>query len=254
MLEIYPAIALNLVIFALLGWLYSLFTNKVTHVDSMWSLFFLVAYLTGLCYLDEISNVQLATLVALVIWSLRLSIHLTIRNWAKVEYIRYQHIRANNEPFFKWKSSYIIFLFQALLALLIALPLVSISQQAISYDVFTKIGLALFAVGFLIELLADRQLQTFLKSNKTHGVLNTGLWRYSRHPNYFGVCLILWGFYIIAMPSSSIFILISPILMTILLVKISGADLMESTITERRPGYKAYVNSTSKFIPWPPKN
>ena len=169
MLEIYPAIALNLVIFALLGWLYSLFTNKVTHVDSMWSLFFLVAYLTGLCYLDEISNVQLATLVALVIWSLRLSIHLTIRNWAKVEDIRYQHIRANNEPFFKWKSSYIIFLFQALLALLIALPLVSISQQAISYDVFTKIGLALFAVGFLIELLADRQLQTFLKSNKTHG-------------------------------------------------------------------------------------
>ena len=220
MLEIYPAIALNLVIFALLGWLYSLFTNKVTHVDSMWSLFFLVAYLTGLCYLDEISNVQLATLVALVIWSLRLSIHLTIRNWAKVEDIRYQHIRANNEPFFKWKSSYIIFLFQALLALLIALPLVSISQQAISYDVFTKIGLALFAVGFLIELLADRQLQTFLKSNKTHSVLNTGLWRYSRHPNYFGECLIWWGFYIIAMPSSSIFILISPILMTILLVKI----------------------------------
>lgn len=252
-METYLIILMNLFLFALLGWLFSLYSGKVTHVDSMWSLFFLLAFLTGFCSIENPSSVHLATLTALFLWSTRLSIYLTTRNWNKSEDIRYQNIRRNNEPNFKWKSLYIIFLFQALLALIISMPLISIINNPDNYNFFTQLGLGLFLIGFSIEIVADRQLRNFLKKRSSQDVLNSGLLKYSRHPNYFGECVIWWGFYIISIPDGNLLNLFSPILMTYLLVKISGADLMESTIKQRRPSYEKYIKTTSKFIPWPPK-
>ena len=254
MIEIYTSIALNLLIFAIIGWIYSLVSKNVTHVDSMWSLFFLIAYATGYILAPERTDTQIAVLTALILWSLRLSAHLTVRNWGKPEDIRYQNIRANNEPNFKWKSLYIIFILQAILAFVIAVPIINVTQDNQSYSLYTQVGLGIFLLGFVIEIVADRQLGSFLAKNAKKQVLNQGLWRYSRHPNYFGECLIWWGLYVVAIPSSSLFAIISPVLMTLLLVKISGADLMESTIKKRRPDYAKYVKTTSKFIPWPPKN
>jgi steroid 5-alpha reductase family enzyme len=115
-----------------------------------------------------------------------------------------------------------------------------------------KIGLFIVLFGITYETIADKQLKKFL-SKKSNKVMDQGLWHYSRHPNYFGEFLVWWGFYLISIGSGYWFTIISPILMSILLLKVSGAELLESTIVNRRPGYKSYIKNTSAFFPWPSK-
>ena len=249
--NLHVQIFISLVIFAFLGWLLSLKTKKVTHVDSMWSLFFVIVIL--FCLINpsyESSSFNNIFFTIILLWAIRLSLHLTIRNWNKPEDIRYQNIRLNNEPGFVFKSIYIIFFFQATLAFIISLPLISIASE--SCKLLSWLGLPLMLIGLIIEIVADYQLRQFLKKNNKK-TLQAGLWRYSRHPNYFGECLIWWGIYICA-SSGPLYLIVSPLLMNILLVKISGADLMETTITHRRPDYLTYIKKTSRFIPWPPKH
>jgi steroid 5-alpha reductase family enzyme len=125
MIDTYPQIITNLFIFALAGWIISLKSKNVTHVDSMWSLFFVLTYFTALSQVDSFTDRNIAVLLLLVLWALRLTTHLSIRNFGKPEDIRYKNIRDNNEPNFNLKSLYIIFLFQAVLALIVSLPLVA---------------------------------------------------------------------------------------------------------------------------------
>ena len=252
MVDLYTSIATNLFIFGFFGWLISLRTNNVTHVDSMWSFFFVIAYITVLVITECLTSRNIAVLMVVLFWATRLTTHLSIRNFGHSEDIRYQNIRKNNAPYFKFKSLYIIFIFQAALALIISMPLVSIGADSSPYDNYDKLGLMIMVVGISIEVIADMQLKQFVRNNPKK-VLNAGLWRYSRHPNYFGECLVWWGIYIISMNSGSFFLLISHILMTLLLLKISGVALMENTITKRRPEYVDYIKKTSSFIPWPPK-
>ena len=136
---------------------------------------------------------------------------------------------------------------------IISLPLIASLLDIRDYNLIDKIALAIILTGILIETFADLQLSKFLKTN-TGGVLNKGLWKYSRHPNYFGEFLIWWGFFIFSLGSGYWITILSPLLMTILLLKISGVSLMEQTITKRRPDYIKYIKKTSSFILWPPKN
>ncbi|MDC1281760.1 DUF1295 domain-containing protein [Methylophilaceae bacterium] len=254
MISIYLPILTNLIIFALAGWVVSLATKNVTHVDSMWSIFFVLAMATGMFQLSTITDKHVAIMIVLLIWASRLSIYLTLRNWGQPEDIRYQHIRENNSPGFHIKSLYIIFLLQALLAAIIVLPLISSLLNTQPYNSIDIIGLGIVLFGILFQTIADIQLKHFLSKDKDKGILDKGLWKYSRHPNYFGECLIWWGFYITSQGSGPWFTILSPILMTVLLLKVSGVGLMEQTITSRRPGYTEYIKKTSSFIPWPPKN
>ena len=253
MLDIYFSILINLAIFALLGWMLSLKIKNVTHVDSMWSIFFVIAILTTVNTIEYLTVRHEALIIMLLLWAIRLCGFLTKRNWGKTEDVRYQNIRKNNEPLFKYKSLYLIFGFQAILASIISLPLVASLLDLRDYNLIDKIALAVIMTGLLIEILADLQLSKFLKTN-TDGVLNKGLWKYSRHPNYFGEFLIWWGFFIFSLGSGYWIAILSPVLMTILLLKISGVTLMEQTITKRRPGYIEYIQKTSSFILWPPKD
>jgi len=186
------------------------------------------------------------------IWAIRLTTHLTIRNWGKPEDSRYQVIRNNNEPYFKYKSIYIIFGLQAIWAAIISAPLIASFIDVRPYSFLDKIGLLIVLFGITYETIADKQLKKFL-SKKSNKVMDQGLWHYSRHPNYFGEFLVWWGFYLISIGSGYWFTIISPILMSILLLKVSGAELLESTIVNRRPGYKNYIKNTSAFFPWPSK-
>ena len=254
MVAIYLPILTNLVIFALAGWVLSLATKNVTHVDSMWSIFFVLAMATGMFQLSTITDKHAAIMIVLLIWASRLSIYLTLRNWGQPEDIRYQHIRENNSPGFHIKSLYIIFLLQALLAAIIVLPLISSLLNTQPYNSIDIIGLGIVLFGILFQTIADIQLKHFLSKDKDKGILDKGLWKYSRHPNYFGECLIWWGFYIASQGNGPWFTIVSPVLMTLLLLKVSGVGLMEQTITSRRPGYTEYIKKTSSFIPWPPKN
>jgi len=253
MIEIYIPVLIGLILFAILGWLASLVTKNVTHVDSMWSLFFVITIIITASQVPELTDRHIAFMAALLLWASRLCIFLTIRNWGQPEDVRYRNIRANNQPNFHLKSIYIIFLLQACMAAVIALPLVAILLDDRPFELQDKIALATILFGLVFQTIADLQLKNFLKKDTKMGVLNTGLWRYTRHPNYFGELLIWYGFFIAAVSNASWLIFLSPILMTILLLKVSGVGLMEQTISSRRPGYTNYIKNTSSFIPWPPK-
>ena len=238
----------------LAGWIASLIKRDVSIVDGLWSLMFLAAATVFIGF-TEPANMRSYLIYGLVaVWALRLSIHITTRNWGEPEDHRYVTIRKNREPYFEYKSLYFVFGLQAFLAWIITLPLFAAITTSSEFSTLDAIACIFWLTGFSFQALADYQLLRF-KSDPANGgkVLASGAWRYSRHPNYFGECLIWWGFYLFAVSSGAWWSVISPLLITFLLLKISGVAMMESTITARRPEYQAYISSTSAFIPWPPK-
>ena len=239
----------------LLTWLYSLVRNNVNIVDSLWSLMFLAGAFTYALVMDNFSVANVLLLVLLTLWALRLSVFLIIRNWGEDEDRRYQEIRANNEPNFNIKSIYIIFGLQAVLAWIISIPLLMALSANIDIGVIEVIATGIWMIGFLFEAIADLQLYRFKSNPENKGkVLDTGLWAYSRHPNYFGEFLIWWGYFLFALSSGAWWTVFSPVLMTLLLMKVSGVSLMEKGITERRANYRQYIETTNAFFPGKPKH
>ena len=240
-------------ILAALTWVLSVFLKDVSIVDSAWSLMFLAS---GIYYYQSTVTPDLKTNIffaLLIIWSLRLAIHLTWRNWGEPEDRRYQDIRKKYSPNFAVKSLFIIFVFQALLASIISLPVVSVmdgENGSANIGYVEYFAIVLWTIGFLYESIADWQLAKF-KSNESNEnkVMNTGLWRNTRHPNYFGEFLIWWGFYIYAFSSGPWWIIVSPLLMSWLLLKFSGVVMLEETIVKRRPKYQEYIDKTNAFFP-----
>ncbi|HEY0907431.1 MAG TPA: DUF1295 domain-containing protein [Methylophilus sp.] len=241
-------------LFALAGWMLSFATRHYSHVDSMWSLFMLItAGTTALFLAPDLSSRASWVLFAVSVWALRLSLFITWRNWGKEDY-RYETIRKNNEPHFWLKSLYIVFAFQALLAWIISYPLFAAISSDLPWQLLDLPAALLFMMGVGWETLADWQLSRFRADPHNHqGVMRQGLWRYCRHPNYFGECLVWWGFALFGVASGSHWAWLSPVLMTLLLLKVSGVGLMEQTIHQRRPGYDDYIASTNAFIPGLPK-
>ena len=239
-----------MLIMGLVAWLYSLTRQNVNIVDSLWSLMFLAG---GICYAlvaENFSHANLLLLTLLTLWALRLSVFLAVRNWGEDEDRRYQEIRANNEPGFKLKSIYIIFGLQAGLAWVISLPLLLAISVNTEIGYLELAGAVIWIIGFFFEATADQQLYRFKSNPHNKGkVLDTGLWAYSRHPNYFGEFLIWWGYFLFALSAGAWWTVFSPILMTVLLLKVSGVSLMEKGITERRSQYRAYIEATNAFFP-----
>ncbi|MEO7742945.1 MAG: DUF1295 domain-containing protein [Usitatibacter sp.] len=220
-------------------------------VDIFWSLFFLVA---AAAFAFATPWTQRGALVAalVAVWSLRLAAHLAIRNWSAPEDRRYRAIRARNEPGFAWKSLYLVFGLQATLAWLVAAPLAAAIAGAAPLGAIDIAGAGLSAAGIAIEAIADAQLARFKAKPANEGrVMDRGLWRYSRHPNSFGEFCIWWGLYAIALGAGGAWTIFSPLLMTLLLLKVSGVALLEKDIGARRPAYREYVQSTNAFFPGP---
>jgi steroid 5-alpha reductase family enzyme len=257
MTELWSHALLGLSIMLAMGfitWLYSLYNDDVSIVDSLWSLMFLAGAISYSFSAAKLSAANALLLTLVTLWSLRLSVFLTVRNWGRPEDRRYREIRQNNEPYFRFKSLYIVFGLQALLAWIISAPLFAALTSDYPINTLVILATLLWTAGFLIETIADSQLYRFKASEVNSGkVLNTGLWRYSRHPNYFGEFLIWWAFYLFAVASGAWWTVFSPLLMSLLLLKVSGVTLMEKDINERRAGYRQYIASTSAFIPWKPK-
>jgi steroid 5-alpha reductase family enzyme len=236
--------------FGFLGWIISLYRNNVTHVDSMWSLFFVLSGFTYASQTVELTARTVIVMTLLIIWAVRLFVYLTWRNWNPHEDHRYAEIRRNNSPGFAVKSIYIIFGLQAMLAWVISLPILGAISSDKPINTLDMLGVTVFTFGFIWETIADWQLIAFKRNpaNKSK-VLNTGVWRYSRHPNYFGECCVWWGFYLIALAAGAWWAIPSAVLMTFLLLKVSGVSLLEKDIAERRPEYVDYSKSTNAFIP-----
>jgi steroid 5-alpha reductase family enzyme len=250
----HPYVIALLVILAVgvICWLVSILKKDVSFVDSLWSLFFLIAAAVFAVEAGSLSTKGTLVIALVAIWSLRLSIHITARNWGEAEDYRYQSIRANNEPGFAFKSLYIVFGLQGVLAWLIALPLLPAIASKASLNVLDFAALLLWVVGIVFEAGGDYQLARFKARKDSEGqVLNTGLWRYTRHPNYFGDFCIWWSFFLFAVASGGWWSIASPLLMSVLLLKVSGVAMLEKTISERRPEYAEYIRSTNAFFPGP---
>lgn len=252
-LEIYLMALVAVCAFGFAAWPVSVIKKDVAFVDSLWSLFFVIC--AGVSYVAAEESTVRATLVLILVtlWGLRLSLHIAWRNWGKEEDHRYQAIRRNNEPF--WiKSLYIVFLLQAVLAWLVSLPLHGAILGVAPLGAVDFAGLALFGVGFFFEAVGDFQLARFKADPANTGrVMDSGLWRYTRHPNYFGDFAIWWGFYLMAVGAGAWWSFPAPLLMSLLLLRVSGVRLLEKDIGQRRPEYAAYARRTSAFIPWFPK-
>ena len=244
-----------MLLMGLVTWVYSLVRNNVNIVDSLWSLMFLTGAVYYAAMANNFSAASLLLLILVAIWALRLSVFLAIRNWGEEEDRRYREIRANNEPHFAYKSLYIIFGLQAGLAWIISMPLLMALSINTDIGYIEWVALAIWVLGFIFETTADLQLYRFRSDPQNKGkVLDTGLWAYSRHPNYFGEFLIWWGFFLFAVSAGAWWTVFSPILMTILLLKVSGVSLMEKGITGRHANYREYIESTNAFFPGRPRH
>jgi steroid 5-alpha reductase family enzyme len=240
------------VLLALFAWGVATARRNAGLVDIFWPLFFLVAVAVYAAASVGLSPRATLVLALVAIWSLRLSIYLAARNWNAPEDHRYRAIRERNEPGFAWKSLYLVFGLQAALAWLISAPLAAAAGSASPLGVLDAAGAVLAVLGIGIEAVADAQLMRFKSDPANAGrVLDRGLWRYSRHPNYFGELLVWWGFFAIALGAGAWWTLFAPLLMTLLLLKVSGVALLEKDIGARRPAYREYMARTNAFLPGP---
>jgi steroid 5-alpha reductase family enzyme len=239
---------------AVAGWLLGIARKNVGIVDSLWSLFFLLAVATS-WYGSNDAHIRAVLVTVLAgLWAIRLSMHITRRNFGEAEDRRYRAIREKHEPGFAWKSLFIVFGPQALLAWIISLPLVLAVRVPAEPGFIDVLALLLWCVGFVFEAVGDWQLQRFLANPANRDrVLQDGLWRYTRHPNYFGEACMWWAFWLFALAAGGWWTVLSPILMTVLLLRVSGVTLLEKDISHRRPAYQAYVRRTNAFLPGPPR-
>jgi steroid 5-alpha reductase family enzyme len=243
-------------------WVVSLFKRNVAIVDSLWSLMFLMLAYTYASLAPASGPRGLLTLVLVSVWGLRLALHITWRNWGHGEDRRYQAIRARNEPNFAYKSLYLVFVLQAALAWIISLPLLGALAPAGAAHSGVRSGLgwldyagaALWLVGFLFEAGGDWQLVRFKADPANRDkVMDRGFWRLTRHPNYFGDFCVWWALYLLALAAGAWWSIVGPILMSVLLMRVSGVTLLEKDIGERRPKYADYVRRTNAFFPWLPR-
>jgi steroid 5-alpha reductase family enzyme len=238
-------------------WLLSLRLKNASIVDISWGIGFIVTTwlafaLTPQGYLPR--KLLIGTLVAL--WGLRLAIHIGLRNLGKPEDFRYAKWRAEHGARWWWFSFLQVFLLQGFLMWVISAPILAAMTSGFP-AILTPLdwlGALLWTFGLLFESIGDAQLTVF-KANSAHtGKLFTGgLWKYTRHPNYFGEATVWWGVYIIALAAGRWWTIFSPLLMTFLLLKVSGVAMLERTM-QQKPGFEEYRRRTRAFFPWFPKS
>lgn len=239
------------------GWVVSVRRRDVGIVDALWGP---AIAASGVAYLlaagDPAPRGLLAVALA-VAWAVRLSAHVLWRNHGKPEDRRYREIRARNEPGFWWKSLYLVFALQAVLAWIVGLPLLGATLAPAPPGWLDALGVALWLTGFVFESVADLQLARFQRQGVAgaaeRGVMDRGLWRYSRHPNYFGEFCLWWGLWLVAAAGGAWWTALGPALLTFFLLRVSGVALTEKDIAARRPDYRDYVRRTSAFFPRPPR-
>ncbi|MDX1510926.1 MAG: DUF1295 domain-containing protein [Nitriliruptorales bacterium] len=237
-------------------WLASLVQRDVSLVDRVWGLGFVAMAWTYAVAVDGGSRILLAA-VLITVWGLRLSVYITARNWGDGEDPRYAAMRAKRPDTFAVRSLVTVFVLQGALAWLVALPLYGIAISGPDdLGWLDVIGVAIWAVGFTFEAVGDWQLSRFLGDEANRGrVLDTGLWRWTRHPNYFGDATMWWGIGVIGLAAGAWWGLVGPALMMVLIVKVSGVALTDRNMAgkSKREGHAAYVARTSAFFPRPPR-
>ena len=239
------------VAFSLL-WLLSLALRDASVVDVFWGLGFVLVGWTYYAAAEPRTAIGLLVCVLVTVWGFRLAAHIGLRNAGTGEDFRYQRWRQQSGRSFWWVSFFKIFMLQALVLWVVSSPLL-VAQSGVPVgwrNVVVAVGLLTWLVGFGFEAVADWQLMRFRADPANRGqVLNRGLWRLSRHPNYFGEAVLWWGIGLIAWSVGGALALLGPLFLTFTLLRVSGVALLDRELVDRRPGYDAYIKSTPAFFP-----
>ncbi|HEY5625635.1 MAG TPA: DUF1295 domain-containing protein [Dehalococcoidia bacterium] len=239
-------------------WAVSLFLRNASIVDVFWGPGFIAAAGAYFAFSgDGYEGRQLLVLALVAAWAIRLGAHILARNAGQGEDPRYRKWRDTWTGPFWLRSLFQVFLLQGLILWVVSAPLLASMHNAEPDALVATdfLGVAIWCVGFFFEAVGDWQLARFKSDPANEGkVMDRGLWRYTRHPNYFGDATLWWGLFVIAAGTTDGWITVfSPVVMTFLLLRVSGVALLESGMKRRRPDYQAYVERTSAFIPLPPK-
>ncbi len=237
-------------------WLVSLPLRDASIVDMYWGFgFLLVAAVVGGATHAASPHAFLSWLLVSM-WGLRLTVHLVRRNAGRGEDYRYVEMRAKAGRIFWLTSLVTVFWLQGVVQWIVVWPVVFTIAHGGALGVFDAVGAAVFAVGFFFESVGDAQLAAFRRDPANRGrVCDIGLWRYTRHPNYFGDAMVWWGLWLIACGSPGGWkTVVSPVVMTFLLVRVSGVALLERKLAETRPEFAEYARRTSAFVPWWPRS
>jgi steroid 5-alpha reductase family enzyme len=248
-----------LIIFALvtLLWIWSVFIKNVSIVDIFWGFGFVVVNTFYVFMSGELNARKILILTLVSIWGLRLAIYLAFRNIGKGEDFRYQEFRRNyGTKRYWWFSFFQTFLLQGILIMIVSLPLLGIHSSTSSGELglLDYLGIIVWLIGFAFEAGGDFQLAHFKRDLANKGkVLNTGFWKYTRHPNYFGDSAVWWAYAIFSIAAGSYWQIIGSVVMTLLIIKVSGVALLEKTLNDTKPQYREYIEKTNSFFPWFPK-
>jgi steroid 5-alpha reductase family enzyme len=245
-------LAAAVIAFTLL-WLVSLVIRNASIVDVFWGPGFVVV--GGFYLASSTGDAGLRPWLVFVlttIWAVRLAAHIGVRNAGAGEDFRYRTWREQAGRSFWWVSLFKVFLLQAAVLWIVSSPLLLAHATGARSDLspVDLVGLTLFGLGFAVETVADWQLVRFKSDPANTGrILTTGLWRRSRHPNYFGEAVLWWGIGLLAFPTGGWLAFVGPAMITFLLMKVSGVAMLDAALADRRPGYAAYIQSTPAFFP-----
>jgi steroid 5-alpha reductase family enzyme len=256
-IQIYGIVALIILGLMTTIWIVSLALRNSSIVDIFWGTGFVVAVWVYFALTPDGFPARrwlISTLVT--IWGLRLSAYILWRNWGKGEDFRYRNWRDEAGDKWWWQSFFKVFLLQGILMWIISAPLLAaqVSPTPARLTLLDYAGVLVWAIGLFFEAAGDWQLARFKANPANKGkLLTTGVWRYTRHPNYFGDSAQWWGYYLIAATAGGAWTIFGPAIMTYLLVRVSGVALLERSLKDSKPDYREYVESTSAFIPWFPR-
>lgn len=249
--------SLIIFVFVTLLWIWSVFIKNVSIIDIFWGFGFVLVNAFYVFNSGELNTRKILLLVLVSIWGLRLAFYLAWRNIGKGEDFRYQEFRKNYGPKrYWWFSFFQTFLLQGILIMIVSLPLLGVQSSMTKGDLtlLDYAGIAVWLIGFAFEAGGDFQLARFKSNTANKGkVLNTGFWKYTRHPNYFGDSAVWWAYAIFSIAAGSYWQIVGAVIMTVLIIKISGVALLEKTLNTTKPEYEEYVQKTSPFLPWFPK-
>ncbi|MFZ8877633.1 MAG: DUF1295 domain-containing protein [Ilumatobacteraceae bacterium] len=240
-------------------WLVSLALKNASIVDITWGLGFVVVAWVSALRADGAAGAASLMVAMITLWGLRLGIYLFWRNHGKGEDYRYVAMRRHWGERFWLISLGTVFGLQGVLMWVVSLPVqmshVGAAMDGVLSTALVVAGLGLYLLGLCFEVIGDLQLTRFKADPANAGqVMRTGLWRYTRHPNYFGDACVWWGIGLVGLSvSGTWWALLGPLVMNILLVRVSGVALLERSLRKRKPDYEEYVRTTSAFVPRPPR-
>ncbi|UCG26598.1 MAG: DUF1295 domain-containing protein [Chloroflexota bacterium] len=238
-------------------WIISVILKDASIVDLFWGLAFVISAWYAFSQTPDGDPARKLMVVILVmIWGARLSLYLLWRNWGQGEDHRYRAFRQRYGPErYWWVSFFQVFMLQGLVAWVISAPLLGAQIQGGQLNALDYLALIVWLIGFIFEAGSDLQLARFKADPANKGrLLTSGFWHYSRHPNYFGDSAIWWAFGLLSLAAGSYLAAFGAVVMTVLIIRVSGVAMLERTLVKSKPTYAKYARRTSSFIPWPPRD